>query len=223
MQTASSEPDASLNLSLLADLFSVQANKDGFLSQSTLFQRVRGRGATSEMSKAMRQASAKLHVHYGVPILHPDGVRVTRQSKAYPYAVSIVYDLRNYTQAAGWGPFLDDGSGRVDWEKLEAVMIVLGHNLRLFGEGHNGLFRPVWATPFSATAANTYLSRSITKNYELPPPLDAVDPYHVSGTWMRVSFCSVVISSHLSELHFPPETIPELSAAGLWDCLTTFT
>ncbi|RFU35017.1 hypothetical protein B7463_g1330, partial [Scytalidium lignicola] len=185
LETASSKADASLNLSLVADLFSEQVNKDGFLSRSTLFERARGRGAIPEVSKDMRQASAKLHVLYGVPILRPDG-RVTRQSKSYPYAASIVYDLRNYTDAAGWGPFLNDGSGRVDWEKLEAVMIVLGHNLRLFGEGHNGLFRPVWATPFSTTAANSYVSRSISKNYELPPPLDAMDPYHVSGTWMRV-------------------------------------
>ncbi|KAH8811386.1 hypothetical protein F5884DRAFT_749771 [Xylogone sp. PMI_703] len=185
LETASPKSDASLNISLLVDIFSKQVNKDGFLTQSTLFERARGR-INSDVTKDMHQASAKLHVLCGVPILRPDGGRVTRQNKAYPYAASIVYDLRNYTAASEWGPFLDDGSGRVDWEKLEAVMIVLGHNLRLFSEGHNRLFRPVWATPFSTTAANSYVSRSIAKNYELPPPIDAMDPYHVSGTWMRV-------------------------------------
>lgn len=52
----------------------------------------------------------------------------------HPYARSRVYDLRRYTHANMWGPFLDDGSQAVDWEKVQAIMIVLAYNLRIYTE-----------------------------------------------------------------------------------------
>ena len=74
----------------------------------------------------------------------------------YPYAASKIYDLRNYTMANRWGPFRDDGSDRVDWEKLEAIMLVLGHNIqRIDSDGESSLAR-LWRTPFSGTAPYSY-------------------------------------------------------------------
>ena len=40
-----------------------------------------------------------------------------RSSRMYPFACSKVYDLRQYSARTMWGPFLDDCSMRVDWEK----------------------------------------------------------------------------------------------------------
>lgn len=77
---------------------------------------------------------------------------------------------------------MNDGSFNVDWEKVEAILIVLGHNIgprrvvtRLFGE--------IWDSPFSGSYHNSFMA---------PPPrditsLEARDPYGVTGTWYRVS------------------------------------
>lgn len=52
----------------------------------------------------------------------------------HPYARSRVYDLRRYRAANFWGPFMDDGSGRIDWEKVQSIFIVLGYGLRMINE-----------------------------------------------------------------------------------------
>lgn len=54
-----------------------------------------------------------------------------RSTRTYPYALSRVYDLRQYTTLNEWGPFMDDSTGRVDWEKMEAILVVMGYNLGL--------------------------------------------------------------------------------------------
>jgi len=115
-----------------------------------------------------------------------------------------VYDLREYTNGSLWGPFMEDGSQRVDWEKVEAVMVVLGYNLHLFAQRAN-TFEPIWKTPWDGASPNSFVT---------PPPLSkdetselsridspqetensgpsrgdllaAQDPYGITGTWMRV-------------------------------------
>ena len=52
----------------------------------------------------------------------------------HPYARSRLYDLRRYKPSNYWGPFMDDGSGRIDWEKVQAIYIVLGFGLRMLSE-----------------------------------------------------------------------------------------
>lgn len=101
--------------------------------------------------------------------------------KTYPYACSKVYDLRQFTQNTGWGPFKDDGTFNVDWEKVEAILIVLGHNIG--ARRHIAqIFANVWDSPFSGSFQNSFMA---------PPPrditsLEARDPYGVTGTWYRV-------------------------------------
>ncbi|KAJ4300499.1 hypothetical protein N0V88_003174 [Collariella sp. IMI 366227] len=91
---------------------------------------------------------------------------------AYALACAKVYDLREYTFGSGWGPFLDEdtearGTGggdqdhdamnalvdrkamRVDWEKLEAIMIVLGTNIRVKGLESHPVFWNVWGKSFA--------------------------------------------------------------------------
>jgi hypothetical protein len=106
-----------------------------------------------------------------------------------------VYDLRQYTEATLWGPFRDDGTQRVDWEKVEAIMIVLGFNLRKFTERSDGRFPMIWDEPFVGASPNSYiappaatekLDSDLIKIRELALNLNALDPYGVTGTWMRV-------------------------------------
>lgn len=128
------------------------------------------------------QRSAQLHCLYGTPI---QNVGRLRSERTYPFACSTVYDMRGHTARTRWGPFRDDGSGRVDWEKVEAVMIVLGYNIqskRFVAK----LFSDVWSTPFSGSWARSYMPTPAPS----PPPelssLELSDPYGVTGTWYRV-------------------------------------
>lgn len=50
----------------------------------------------SKVDFEARQASAHLHCLLGVPIQTPSR---SRYLQSYPFAVSVVYDLRNYTGA----------------------------------------------------------------------------------------------------------------------------
>ena len=150
----------------------------------------------SQQDLRYQQLSAKLHCLYGVPIQSVH--RTSRQRYAlrsdtmpiHPYARSRVYDMRQHTDASSWGPFLSDGTHAVDWEKLEALMLILHHNVRLFSENHdvsNSLFAiPNWDVPFAATAPYSYVSRETSIPMEPTLPLELQDPYNITGTWMRV-------------------------------------
>ena len=130
-----------------------------------------------------RHLSAKLHCLYGIPI---ESTGRTRSSKTYPYACSKVYDLRNYTDKTMWGPFMEDGSGNVDWERVEAIMVVLGYNLRLFTANHQGMYKAIWARPLVESVPNSYISYSVPRPSYRESELGMQDPYGISGTWMRI-------------------------------------
>jgi hypothetical protein len=160
-------------------------NIEAFLCQSITFARSKHTDP-SPTSFPNRQASAKLHVQYGTPIACP---RRTKYNQAYPYAVSMVYDLRNYKDASFWGPYLPDGTASVDWEKMEAVMIVLGHNLRMFTEQKHSIFGPrsIWREPWVGASPHSYEPISMKELQTPITPGGMVDPYGIQGTWMRVS------------------------------------
>lgn len=67
----------------------------------------------------------------------------------YPYAVAKVYDLREYTNKTRWGPFRADGSEKVDWEKMEAILLVLRANIKLKELDRIPMVGNVWNTPFA--------------------------------------------------------------------------
>ncbi len=105
-----------------------------------------------------------------------------------------------------WGPYLPDGKATVDWEKIEAIFIVLGHNLFALSRQTHGRCSKVWTDTFQGIAPNSYhddvkvkiqneekkskgrdmseggIGRSLLPLHE--------DPYNVSGTWTRVSILS---------------------------------
>jgi hypothetical protein len=100
----------------------------------------------------------------------------------YPYACSRVYDMRQHTQLTKWGPFRNDTTDRVDWEKVEAISIVLGKNIRgLWGSA--GLFDDIWDTPFFGSFPGSFVP---VKEPEMGD-LDREDPYGIAGSWYRVS------------------------------------
>jgi len=113
----------------LSSHMSNSLNRDVFLCQSDIFRRARcdavhlhqprNTRSISAESYTDRQASAKIHCLYGVPV---NSISRPREMLTHPYACSVVYDLRNFTQGTKWGPYRDDGRATVDWEKLEAIM-----------------------------------------------------------------------------------------------------
>lgn len=182
LQTAAPS-ESSLNIALLSGLTEDERNREFLFCNSELFQRSRGTNCAEPSLE--RQLSAKLHCLYGVPI---ESTGRTRSSRTYPYACSKVYDLRNYTHNTIWGPYLDDGSLYVDWEKMEAIMVVIGHNLRTLSERtRNGIYESIWSKPFTGVVPGSYVSLSVPKVEEGTPLLEAMDPFGVTGTYMRVS------------------------------------
>ncbi|KAI1447628.1 hypothetical protein F5Y02DRAFT_349218 [Annulohypoxylon stygium] len=176
----------SRNAKLLSSIFKDETNQSAFLCRSYLYERAR-RESASECYSAPQpdyQKSAHLHCLYGVPILyaHPEAHR-TRRSRMSPYACSKVYDLRQYTENTKWGPFMDDSTDRVDWEKVEAIMIVIGANLRKLGFTKFPVCKNFWELPFAGTWPGSYKALPVLHE---PEPLDLQDPYGVTGTWLRV-------------------------------------
>jgi hypothetical protein len=217
LDTSSSDPEESLNVNLLAEHFKDAANIDALLCCSTLFEQAGSEDQVPAVTEELRQSSAKLHCMYGVPIdaipscasftiLQPSDqsppsscTRLrSRPRLTHPYARAKVYDLRQYTEATLWGPFRDDGTQRVDWEKVEAIMVVLGFNLRRFTERSDGRFPMLWDKPFVGAPPNSYIAPAtatgprekldpdLIKIRNLALSLNALDPYGVTGTWMRV-------------------------------------
>lgn len=248
----------------LADLYERPQNIESFLCKSSLYSFARPRIFSSAPTESLRQLSAQLHVLGGMTLdaawINPDETASTcphlpdvqghpieaqQIRPIHPYARSRVYDLRRYTAANMWGPFMDDGSARIDWEKVQAIMIVLAYNHRLYTErrglsvanfvgasppspaseesasssnatntttttttystrsgsgpasgtrsrtradtGVNSVLRP-WEEPFHGIAADSFVSYSLAGALQEPlrPDLAALDPYGVTGTWMRI-------------------------------------
>jgi hypothetical protein len=96
-----------------------------------------------------------------------------------------VYDLRQYTQRTKWGPFRDDDTGRVDWEKVEAITIVLGKNM-LTKWPRADVFDEIWDTPFHGSFPRSFVPMKMPELGDL----DAGDPYGVTGSWYRVGALS---------------------------------
>lgn len=145
-----------------------------------------------------RQLSAKLHVLYGVPVgvVHKNyegsGPRYSLRhdtTEIHPYARSRVYDLRQHTDdGTFWGPFLDDGLQTVDWEKLEAIMIIINYNLKHSREvqsQHDGKVE-VQKNPWVGAVPNSFISPAKSVPMEPALPLEAQDPYNITGTWTRI-------------------------------------
>lgn len=106
--------------------------------------------------------------------------------ETYPYACSKVYDVRQHTALTKWGPFMNDTTDRVDWEKVEAILIVLGNNIYSKGVVSR-LFSDIWDSPFSGAWPKSFISHPIPDSSSLA----ARDPYDVTGSWYRVCISNI--------------------------------
>jgi hypothetical protein len=175
-----------------------KANIEAFLCQSSTFARAKAYDEInldwmdSLRPYDVRQASARMHAQYGMAQMCP---RRSRYRSAYGFAASMVYDLRNYKLSNFWGPFRDTGDAAVDWEKMEAVMIVLSHNLSMYRDHTGKVFKPPGNRPFLGATPNSYVHKPFDFPHKEPRVLEdpynlsktGMDPYNISGTWMRVS------------------------------------
>ena len=170
----------------------------------------------NENQQMYRQLSAQLHCLYGVSI---DSVRKdTAASPRYtlrsetapihPYARSLAYDLRQHTIGTLWGPFLDDGSQRVDWEKIEAIMIILDYNMKLSSESRHRSeeMRDIQNKPFLGASPKSFVSPPTSIPMEPSLSLEAQDPYNITGTWMRV--VCFLDYTELYDFNFNGDSIP---------------
>ena len=99
---------------------------------------------------------------------------------------------------------MDDSTHNVDWEKVEAIMVVIGHSWDVFGERREMLARALFSKPFSGRHASRSNQVSVLINREgtvpnsyvsiaLPSPLEQItpfmrveEPYNITGTWLRI-------------------------------------
>lgn len=75
-------------------------------------------------------------------------------------------------------------SDRVDWEKVEAILIVLWYNMKSKELDRLPVFEQFWGVPFAGCWPNSYVP--MHANREITD-LELEDPYDISGTWLRVS------------------------------------
>lgn len=73
---------------------------------------------------------------------------------------------------------------RVDWEKVEAIMIVIWYNMKNKGLDRLPVFQQFWGVPFAGCWPNSYVPLPLHRELK---DIDLEDPYDVSGTWLRVS------------------------------------
>ena len=171
----------------------------------------------SSSQRYLRQLSAKLHCLYGVSVenVRKDTTAPPRYSlrsdtaPIHPYARSLVYDLRQHTDHTLWGPFLSDGSQNVDWEKIEAIMIVLDYNIRRSTQAHRSFegMMEAHSKPFVGASPKSFISPPSTIPMEPPLPLEARDPYNITGTWMRV--VCFLDYTELYDFNFDSESISD--------------
>ena len=172
-----------------------------FLFSSSLYKYVGSDDNIPAETEDGRQMSAQIHSLFGVS---KEVLGQNRSHSSHSYARSLVYDLRNYSEYSNkWGPFKHDGICGVDWEKVEAIMIVLAYNIQLFSERVNGKFPMVWNKAFEGATPNSYIPMRRHADFEVPfssaerfppsridvqpaPPLETMDPYGVTGMWRRV-------------------------------------
>jgi hypothetical protein len=174
-----------------------------FLFSSSLYEYVGSDDNIPAETEDGRQMSAQIHSLFG---MSKEVLGRTRSHSAHSYARSRVYDLRNYAEKSNkWGPFKHDGICGVDWEKVEAIMVLLAHNMKLYSERSNGKFSMVWTRAFEGATPNSYTPIERHADFEVPvsmaesvsssridvrldPSLEAMDPYGVTGMWRRVNF-----------------------------------
>jgi hypothetical protein len=186
------------NGQLVTELFQhIAQNHDAFMCRSSLFGRAGSAKRKPAEDEESRQLSAKLHSLFGFP---PSNAG-RKDLSTNPYARSRVYDLRNYTDKNEWGPFRNDGTWRVDWEMIESIMIVIGHNSCFCAHAVSNRLRPPWFSPLDGVipveSPGNMVSNYTALVQQPDIPLKMKDPYQVEGIWARVGSIRVEVYASL--------------------------
>ncbi|KAL8927219.1 MAG: hypothetical protein Q9208_002395 [Pyrenodesmia sp. 3 TL-2023] len=207
LQTDVTIDSSASNVLLLDVLFTQSSNYDTLLCQSTLHQEplgialgavAREKQVLCHSSSIRSQSSAKLHCLGGV-LYHLaedpwNSSLLTKQITAR--AASCVYDWRQFGTFNRFGPFVDKDTLRVDWEKMEAIQYILSDGCQTFmgdvcmpGDGDSDrIITDAWEDPFEGVVPGSFVTPIPRK---VISPLDARDPYNVTGTWIRVLCCPI--------------------------------
>ncbi|CAN9089616.1 unnamed protein product [Alternaria alternata] len=177
------------NQRFVTDLFQhIEQNHNAFLCRSSIFGRTRSAKRKSAEDEESRQLSARLHSLFGFPPSNAGKIDLSMNTLAR----TRVYDLRNYTDKNEWGPFRNDRTWRVDWEMIESIMIVIGHNSCFCAHAVSNRLRPPWFGPLDGVipVANGRIGHEVS-NYtaliQQPDiPLRMKDPYGAEGIWARI-------------------------------------
>ncbi|THH07138.1 hypothetical protein EW145_g3598 [Phellinidium pouzarii] len=125
-------------------------------------------------------------------------------------ARSFVYDMRNYSRESGWGPFMPDKRGHVNWKHIESAITVVICNLLDLG----GLW-PDTRPPCGLDATRAYSAPGSHKR-------DPRDWAGVEGTWRRyVCFMDYRDLFTFNVAHFSPH-LPRLFPLGMANVLFQF-
>jgi hypothetical protein len=128
---------------------------------------------TPTTSPTEAQLRAFLLVHLG---LTPSDAKNLNKAAVRAY----VYDMRQYCSEASFGPYLPDGSGRVNWAHLHAIHRVIAMHLVDLRESESFVFPLI---PISMPYCQSII----------PPALDLKRPHDwagIEGLW-HCSFCFV--------------------------------
>lgn len=74
-----------------------------------------------------RKSGAKLHTHFGIT---PQDMKASARAVSRAYC----YDFRNYNWENHFGPFLPDGSGKVNWIHMQALHHVVSRHILDLGD-----------------------------------------------------------------------------------------
>jgi hypothetical protein len=211
------DEEESRNLRLLRHFLTLPENVETFSHNSNLYQLAHNK--PENRTKELSQLLAKVHCLAGTgcdQFVHNKSERQTRMTRRNmapdAYARSRVYDLRLYNGNNKWGPWSDDGKMKVDWEKLECIMIDLAYNVEAFTAKICTVLKDLWQEPFVGVQHDSYVdahpctdprkasinssssrdsgSRGSMDSDDLEAEMERAlieqDPYGVTGTWQRI-------------------------------------
>ncbi len=122
----------SLNIQILSNLAERRDGLESLIHDAPLDSlpgRVTRSRAQSEIEKRRPTCASRLHVIYGLTS------RERIEHKARGAARRKVYDWNHTGPKNDYAPFLQNGSGKVDWHLLEGIMSVIGRNFTMCVEG----------------------------------------------------------------------------------------
>jgi hypothetical protein len=236
LATEADVSDQSKNLEFLRSQFDdsksrCRTNASVFIHSSTLYsQSPRRRRKPSVVARS--QSVAHLHCLHGIrstPImnLQQDSHMEATSLNAHSMARAHVYDLANYCQENKWGPFKNDGSLHIDWEKVEAIMIDLAYNLHLYDTQTSPLRSDLRCEPFDGVQPQSYESVETDISEDTDSP-EASTSSHGSFTDALIATMAYTASREVDSATIPQGLDQDLQerdpygVTGTWERVVCF-